>query len=263
VLDTAARHGNFRLASDVFRVLAFRNTPLQACHYEALHESYLNAGDLASAVAVLQLMARDASVTVDDGSLRALVRFLARDAPNRVPHCLALLTDASARPAMPKPKNRREDWTPRTWKPAPVLGACIEALARVRALAAAWQVYWSWDAYHSDGDAAAAFPHATDSLSIAGDTLSRFPVATSPDDLTPSIAGSGPSRLDIPPPGHAVYAALFRALAHLPPDQARVRKDQLHADARRRGYVLRDGELLRLEDVDEGEMAGIEAKESA
>jgi hypothetical protein len=173
-----------------------------------------------------------------------------------------LLTDASARPAMPKPKNRREDWTPHTWKPAPVLGACIEALARVRALAAAWQVYWSWDAYHSDGYAATAFQHAADSSSIAGDKLSSFPDAA-PGHSNPSILDSGPSRPDIPPPGHAVYAALFRALARLPPDQARTRKDQLHADAKRRGYVLRDGELLRLEDVDEEEMVEDEAKERA
>lgn len=227
VLDTVARHGNFRLASDVFRVLGARNTPLQAYHYEALHESYLNAGDLASAVAVLQLMARNPSVSVDDGTVRALVRFLARDAPRRVPHCLALLTDASARPAMHKPHNRRQDWNHGTWEPAPVLGACIEALARVGALDAAWQVYWSWDDYHG------------------------APGHPGPDRSTAQSASSVSDEIqaarNIPSPGQAVYTALFRALGRLPAEQAHARKEELQADLSRRGYVLSNGDLVPLE----------------
>ena len=57
VLNTAARHGDFRLATDVFRILGNRTNTLQAHHYEALFESYLRASAIKHALSVLTLMA--------------------------------------------------------------------------------------------------------------------------------------------------------------------------------------------------------------
>ncbi|KAL8819875.1 MAG: hypothetical protein Q9223_001794 [Gallowayella weberi] len=56
VLHTAARHGNFRLATDVIRVLSNRNQTLQLYHYEALIEAYVPA-QLHTAFTLLALMA--------------------------------------------------------------------------------------------------------------------------------------------------------------------------------------------------------------
>ncbi|KAL8695809.1 MAG: hypothetical protein Q9224_003143 [Gallowayella concinna] len=56
VLHTAARHGNFRLATDVVRVLSNRNQTLQLYHYEALIEAYVPA-ELRTAFTLLTLMA--------------------------------------------------------------------------------------------------------------------------------------------------------------------------------------------------------------
>ncbi|KAL9004319.1 MAG: hypothetical protein Q9188_002861 [Gyalolechia gomerana] len=55
VLNTAARHGDCHLATDVVRVLANRNQTLQLYHYEALIESYLPS-DLRMAFTLLTLM---------------------------------------------------------------------------------------------------------------------------------------------------------------------------------------------------------------
>lgn len=149
VLDTASRHGNFRLASDVFRVLGNRASPLETHHYEALMQSYLRAGDLASGVAVLQLMRR-AGCPVEPGTVHILMRFLAMDAPTRVPYCLALLSDSTARPTFESPRKEQaaHSTTTGSWAPAPVLSACIEALIWTGAVPAALAVYRSWDAYH-------------------------------------------------------------------------------------------------------------------
>ncbi|KAL8869947.1 MAG: hypothetical protein Q9174_003892 [Haloplaca sp. 1 TL-2023] len=56
VLNTAARHADFRLATDVVRVLEDRKQKLQLYHYEALIESCLPT-DLPSAFVVLTFMA--------------------------------------------------------------------------------------------------------------------------------------------------------------------------------------------------------------
>lgn len=81
VLNTAARHGNFRLATDVFRVLGNRTNSLQAYHYEALLESYLAASDLSTALSVLTIMAAS-PVPPTEATTRPLFIYL-RDEPTR------------------------------------------------------------------------------------------------------------------------------------------------------------------------------------
>ncbi|KAL9579661.1 MAG: hypothetical protein Q9212_004975 [Teloschistes hypoglaucus] len=70
VLDTAARHGDSRLATDVIRVLGNRSQRLQRYHYEALIESYLPS-DLQTAFTVLTLMA-SSRIRPTESSTRAI-----------------------------------------------------------------------------------------------------------------------------------------------------------------------------------------------
>lgn len=70
VLNTAARHGDFRLATDVIRVLGNRTQNLQLHHYEALIESYLST-DLRTAFAILTLMA-SSKISPTQSSTRAI-----------------------------------------------------------------------------------------------------------------------------------------------------------------------------------------------
>ncbi|KAL9000400.1 MAG: hypothetical protein Q9169_000917 [Polycauliona sp. 2 TL-2023] len=55
VLETAARHGDFRLAADVIRVLGNRNQALKAYHYESLIEACVPS-ELRTAFTLLALM---------------------------------------------------------------------------------------------------------------------------------------------------------------------------------------------------------------
>ncbi|MCJ1405866.1 hypothetical protein MMC11_009096 [Xylographa trunciseda] len=75
VLNTAARHGDFRLASDVFRILGNRTNALQAYHYEALFESYLAADNLRPSLSVLTLMAAS-NVAPTEATTRPLYLYL-------------------------------------------------------------------------------------------------------------------------------------------------------------------------------------------
>ncbi|MCJ1319090.1 hypothetical protein MMC15_004423 [Xylographa vitiligo] len=75
VLNTAARYGDFRLASDVFRILGNRTNSLQAYHYEALLESYLAADNLRPAISVLTLMTTS-NVAPTEATTRSLYLYL-------------------------------------------------------------------------------------------------------------------------------------------------------------------------------------------
>ncbi|KAL9016924.1 MAG: hypothetical protein Q9185_005710 [Variospora sp. 1 TL-2023] len=70
VLNTAARHSDLRLATDVIRVLGNRNQTLQIYHYEALVESYLPS-DLRTALMLLTLMT-STGVPPTESSTRAI-----------------------------------------------------------------------------------------------------------------------------------------------------------------------------------------------
>ncbi|KAL9583527.1 MAG: hypothetical protein Q9203_005048 [Teloschistes exilis] len=90
VLDTAARHSDSRLATDVIRILGNRSQKLQRYHYEALIESYLPS-DLQTALTVLTLMA-SSRVRPTESSTRAI--FLHLQQSSDLPEsALAILRD--------------------------------------------------------------------------------------------------------------------------------------------------------------------------
>ncbi|KAI9765345.1 MAG: hypothetical protein M1840_007425 [Geoglossum simile] len=75
VLNTAARHGDPVLATEVFRVLSNRSVKLEMYHYEALLEAYTGGGDVKSALTVLCAM-RDVGIDVSEASTRAIYKSL-------------------------------------------------------------------------------------------------------------------------------------------------------------------------------------------
>lgn len=91
VLNTAARHGNFRLATDVFRILSRRTNTLQLCNYEALLEAYITASDLRTALTILTIMA-SGGVQPEEATTRPLYLYL-RDSTSRPPEALSILRD--------------------------------------------------------------------------------------------------------------------------------------------------------------------------
>ncbi|KAH9870857.1 hypothetical protein J1614_006429, partial [Plenodomus biglobosus] len=80
LLTLAARHGDVRLATDVFRLLTERETSLTALHYELLIATYLKAHDISSALSVLLIMV-DASLKVDEGTCNPLFLYLSSEKP--------------------------------------------------------------------------------------------------------------------------------------------------------------------------------------
>jgi pentatricopeptide repeat protein len=68
------------LATEVFRVLTERSTPFTSHHYELLVTTYLNAGDLSSALSVLTIMV-DAKLKINMGTCQPLFWYLRREAP--------------------------------------------------------------------------------------------------------------------------------------------------------------------------------------
>ncbi|KAL8697018.1 MAG: hypothetical protein Q9201_007354 [Fulgogasparrea decipioides] len=92
VLNTAARHGDFRLATDVIRVLGNRNQNLQLHHYEALVESYLPS-DLRTAFNVLTLMT-SSGIPPTESSTRAIFLHLSQS-PSLPETSLAILRELS------------------------------------------------------------------------------------------------------------------------------------------------------------------------
>jgi hypothetical protein len=89
ILNTAARHGDFRLASDVCRVLGNRHGTLQLYHYESLLESYTVASDLETALTILSVMA-SSGVPPSVASARPVYALLRRD-PSLVPTAVPIL----------------------------------------------------------------------------------------------------------------------------------------------------------------------------
>jgi pentatricopeptide repeat protein len=95
VINTAARHGDFHLANNVLRVLRQRNETLQIYHYEALLESYINAGELRVALSVLPTMIA-AKCPPTEATVRPLFLYLQTDPtlPGRALHTLQQLNKA-------------------------------------------------------------------------------------------------------------------------------------------------------------------------
>ncbi|KAI9841536.1 MAG: hypothetical protein M1837_000637 [Sclerophora amabilis] len=81
VLNTAARHGDRDLATDVFRILGNRSFDFDAAHYEALIEAYAKSEDLIAALTVLCIM-NDAGVRPEEASTRAILHTLQQHSDN-------------------------------------------------------------------------------------------------------------------------------------------------------------------------------------
>ncbi|KAF2467323.1 uncharacterized protein BDR25DRAFT_292449 [Lindgomyces ingoldianus] len=78
VLNVAARIGNVKLATDVFRVLAERQTVFNVHHYELLLETYLNAKDLNAGLSVILIM-QEGGIKVDEIAINPLFAYLNQD----------------------------------------------------------------------------------------------------------------------------------------------------------------------------------------
>ena len=89
ILSTAARHGDFRLASDVCRILGNRRETLQLYHYESLLESYTVASDLKTALTILSVMT-SAGVPPSASSVRPVYALL-RQTPSLLPSAVPIL----------------------------------------------------------------------------------------------------------------------------------------------------------------------------
>ncbi|KAL8726056.1 MAG: hypothetical protein Q9181_006191, partial [Wetmoreana brouardii] len=92
VLNTAARYGDYHLATDVIRVLGNRNQNLQLHHYEALVESYLPS-DLRTAFNVLTIMT-SSGMPPTESSTRAIFLHLSQS-PSLPETSLAILRELS------------------------------------------------------------------------------------------------------------------------------------------------------------------------
>lgn len=89
VLSTAARHGDFNLASDVIRILGTRRETLQLYHYESLLESCTVASDLKTALRVLSVMT-SSGLPPSASSVRPIYTLLRKD-PSLLPSAVAFL----------------------------------------------------------------------------------------------------------------------------------------------------------------------------
>ncbi|KAF2232616.1 hypothetical protein EV356DRAFT_505150 [Viridothelium virens] len=75
VLNTAARHGDTQLATDVLRILGDRGTVFSHEHYEALIDAYATYGDIDTAFKVLSLMDNE-NIRPELASTRAIFHAL-------------------------------------------------------------------------------------------------------------------------------------------------------------------------------------------
>ena len=89
ILSTAARHGDFRLASDVCRILGNRHEKLQLHHYESLLESFTMASDLKKALTILSVMT-SSGIPPSVSSVRPVYTLL-RQTPSLIPSAIPIL----------------------------------------------------------------------------------------------------------------------------------------------------------------------------
>ena len=126
VIDTAARHGDSRLASEVFRVFRERNYTPQIYHYEALIEAFASGPDakLESATEVLLMMV-GAGVAPAEGSTRPIFLLL-KQFPKLIPDLTTILEKL-------KTANRPI--------PPPLVNLILEAYISQKNLSAALEFY--------------------------------------------------------------------------------------------------------------------------
>ena len=78
VLSSASRVGDVKLATDVFRVLAERNTVFSSHHYEAILQCYLGVHDMNAALQIILIM-QESSLSISEAQLHPLYVYLCRD----------------------------------------------------------------------------------------------------------------------------------------------------------------------------------------
>lgn len=124
VLSTAARRGDFHLATDVFRILGNRAETLQLFHYESLLETYLASSDLKTAFTLLSVMI-SSGVPPSESSTRPIYLHLRQNASSPA-SALSILRDLheSNRPIC-----------------APAVNVIIEAFVHHRDLDSAIETY--------------------------------------------------------------------------------------------------------------------------
>ena len=140
VLATASRHGDFRLATDVFRILGNRIHTFQLHHYEALIEAYVNSSDLKSALTVLCVMS-SSGVFPTEASTRPLFIYL-RQEPSRPTEAFEILKEL---------KGSKRD------VPTPAVNCIIEACIHQNDLAQAVEYYKNLHTVCSAGPTTATF----------------------------------------------------------------------------------------------------------
>ena len=140
VLNTAARHGDHGLATDVFRILGNRTNTLELHHYEALFESYLAASKLESALNVLPLMV-SSDCPPTEATMRPLYLHL-RTSPDLPSHAFGLL------------KAMRKDGTPIS---TVAFNAVIEAAIYAASLDVALDLYKNLHKLCPNGPTTATF----------------------------------------------------------------------------------------------------------
>jgi len=91
VLITAARHGDARLATDVFRVLGNRKTKFELHQYETLVEAYTTNGNVKTALTILCIM-KTSGHEPEEGSTRSLFQHFRQD-PQRPSKAFDILRD--------------------------------------------------------------------------------------------------------------------------------------------------------------------------
>ena len=140
VLNTAARHGDFCLATDVFRILGNRTQTLYLYHYESLLESYLAASDLKTGLTLLTIMA-SSGVPPSDSSTRPIYLYLCQS--QYYPAiALSILRDLhkSGRPVLPVAYN-----------------VVVEAFIYHKDLASAIDIYKTWDTLCAENPTTSTF----------------------------------------------------------------------------------------------------------
>lgn len=140
ILNTAARHGDFYLATDVFRILGNRTQTLRLYHYESLLESYLAASDLKPALTLLTIMA-SSGVPPSDSSTRPIYLYL-RQSQHFPNIALSILRDLhkSGRPV-----------------PPPAINAILEAFIYHHDLASAIETYKTFNTLCKEGPTTSTF----------------------------------------------------------------------------------------------------------
>ncbi|GAB1318922.1 hypothetical protein MFIFM68171_09132 [Madurella fahalii] len=99
VLNTASRHGDSALATQVIQLLSSRRVKLGVHHYEALLDCYVEVGELGSAFEVLHIM-MEAGIQPDQASTRSI--FLAlKDSPELLHDALGILSESRKQHGVP------------------------------------------------------------------------------------------------------------------------------------------------------------------